>query len=214
MPSSAPICIASVHRALPHVSKMELDASMSALFDALAFHPVAQQKLLKLDLILQTDTMIKHVENLGLPVAHPTAVIIVECETLEHYIEVLKHPDIAKLLSEAEARFGFKSGASLFSADLVLRVDHEAPEGGSPRWAAMSIMKVPEDIHPKGHNDNLLPLFDDFVKMPLNEQHLRKHAIWIPNDYMNAHLSELGFPTRESLLLALIEAEISKIINF
>ncbi|KAJ7472213.1 hypothetical protein FB451DRAFT_1399494 [Mycena latifolia] len=119
-------CFIGIHKAPSTLSWTEFEAKVNALGDAIAKLPVAQQNLLKLVIISQNTLMDQHMKALGLPVPAPTVVMSAEYESLEHLAGMLKDPALQKLLANADT-FGFRKGATAFAADVVTKVDADAP---------------------------------------------------------------------------------------
>ncbi|CAK5282638.1 unnamed protein product [Mycena citricolor] len=201
------IGIVSIHRARGNVTKDALDMGMKRLVDALVVHPFVQQRWNKVELVLQTPDLIEHFKNVGLDHPFPTAVMLVECSSVDDYVQVITHPDLDSVFSQAETQFGFKSNGSAFSADVAIRLHRPAPDDGKPHSTAMALMKVPRDLHPQEHHDALGPRFDEWVNMPQQDKYLRKHVLWAPNDDLDGRLGEIGFPAREHLLVSEIQGE-------
>ncbi|CAK5282637.1 unnamed protein product [Mycena citricolor] len=221
--------IVSIHRARGPVTKDVLNSGMEQLVDALVVDPFVQQRWNKVELVVQTPDLIEHFENLGLDPPLPIAILLVECRSVDEYVQarrfsykcrpvrhsrgaliaqVLTHSSLDPIFSQAETQFGFKSNGSAFSADVAIRLHRPASEDGKPHSTAMALMKVPQDLHPQEHHDALGPRFEEWVTMPQQEEYLRKHAVWSPNDDLDARLGEIGFPSREHLLIVEIQGEI------
>ncbi|CAK5266390.1 unnamed protein product [Mycena citricolor] len=221
--------IVSIHRARGPVTKDVLNSGMAQLVDALVVDPFVQQRWNKVELVVQTPDLIEHFENLGLDPPLPIAILLVECRSVDEYVQarrfsykcrpvrhsrgaliaqVLTHSSLDPIFSQAETQFGFKSNGSAFSADVAIRLHRPASEDGKPHSTAMALMKVPQDLHPQEHHDALGPRFEEWVTMPQQEEYLRKHVVWAPNDDLDARLGEIGFPSREHLLIVEIHGEI------
>ncbi|CAK5266506.1 unnamed protein product [Mycena citricolor] len=205
--ASTTVGIVSIHRAPQNVSKDTLDTSLKQLVDTLVVHPFVQQNLKRVELVVQTPHLEEHVRDLGLNEAFPTAMLLIDCDSIENYVQVLTHPELRRVFQAAEEQFGFKSNASVFSADVAIRLHHPVAEDGRPHATAMALIKVPSGLHPQEHNSNLDQLFAEWINEPQQGKHLRKHVIWTPNDDLNVYLGEMGFPDREHLLIAEIQGE-------
>ncbi|CAK5266503.1 unnamed protein product [Mycena citricolor] len=148
MAATTTVGIVSIHRAPENVPKHVLDLALKQLVDVLVIHPFVQQNFKKVELVLQTTYLDEHYKKVGLEHPFPTAVLLIECDSVENYVKVLTHPDLVPLFAGADAQFGFKSHASVFSADVAIRLHCPAPEDGSPHATAMALMKVPHGLHP------------------------------------------------------------------
>ncbi|KAJ7908926.1 hypothetical protein B0H13DRAFT_2330901 [Mycena leptocephala] len=60
--------------------------------------------------------------DLGFPDAKTCAILMVECETADHFIEFLRDPAVRKILLGGE-EFGYIAGASACGVDAVTRID-------------------------------------------------------------------------------------------
>ncbi|KAJ7814196.1 hypothetical protein B0H14DRAFT_2798030 [Mycena olivaceomarginata] len=193
-------------KAPPHVSKEDFETTMKSLFDSQLAIPIVQQNYTKFELIFQNQSLDVPLKELGFSEPRPSAWLLAECETEDHYAEILRNSEVEKLVQKAE-ELGYRTEMNVFVADVVTRLETTpksrtvlAAEFRPP--AHLSMGDYIEKIESEGQG-----FADQLVSLPIAQKTFAKHSLLIHSERMTEHFQRLGFPASEPVLVLLIETE-------
>ncbi|KAJ6571100.1 hypothetical protein B0H19DRAFT_1129180 [Mycena capillaripes] len=193
-----------IHKVPVGVSKKDFEAKVDALMDALSATPIAQKNFLTFKLILQKDGLDPYIKALGVPAAQPAVVIAAECQIAEHQAEIFGDAEVKKLLADAEL-WDFNANSCVFSAEVTTRID-VATANPMDRICAICVSKVPAHMSPTEFQEKMVELIDCWLKIPVCQQNVLKHTLWLQNDTMGPSVRALNYGT-EACVVAMIECE-------
>ncbi|KAJ7913252.1 hypothetical protein B0H13DRAFT_1874072 [Mycena leptocephala] len=204
-PTHNPFCVIGIYRAPDHSSREEFEKNMAKLGHDVKLLPVAQNNMLKLNLIYQNDKVSESIQGMGLPDAPTTVLVTGESETAEHLIEYIRDPTIAKLIADAEPWLHGKACA--FSADVVTKIDRL--QGARKETChGIFIFKVPSHMEVGDYHGKVESMVDKFVALPVAQQHMVKHTIWFQNDIIAPALEDAWrFPEAERTVVVMLECD-------
>jgi hypothetical protein len=156
--------------------------------------------------IFQNQSLDVPLKELGFSEPRPSAWLLAECETEDHYAEILRNSEVEKLVQKAE-ELGYRTEMNVFVADVVTRLETTpksrtvlAAEFRPP--AHLSMGDYIEKIESEGHG-----FADQLVSLPIAQKTFAKHSLLIHSERMTEHFQRLGFPASEPVLVLLIETE-------
>ncbi|KAF7343147.1 hypothetical protein MVEN_01745400 [Mycena venus] len=193
------LCV-GVYKAPPNLSKEALQVKAEALVDSLLAVPIAQKNYVKFEINFQNALLDEHLKALGYPEAQPGVWVTGECETEAKFEEILKDPEIAKLIQEAEHLEHF----SVFFADVVAKVDIPTTKN---RVRVMSALKPPVHLSSNDFHHQAEAILDRFLALPVAEGKTTRLSLWRQTTNMATTLQETGFPAPDPVLVLVYEAE-------
>ncbi|KAJ7304865.1 hypothetical protein DFH08DRAFT_902920 [Mycena albidolilacea] len=202
-PKYNPFCVIGIYRAPDHSSREEFEKNMAKLMHDVKLLPVAQNNMLKLNVIYQNDKL--SFKEWGLPEAPTTVLVTGESETAEHLVEYIRDPSIAELIAKAEPFLHGKACA--FSADVVTKIDRLQ---GTRRETCHGILifKVPSHMEVGDYHRKIESVVDKLVELPVAQEHMVKHTIWFQNDIVAPELQETWrFPEAERTVVVMLECD-------
>ncbi|KAJ7868357.1 hypothetical protein B0H14DRAFT_2729923, partial [Mycena olivaceomarginata] len=205
-PKHNPFCVIGIYRAPDHSSREEFEKNMAKLMHDIKLLPVAQNNMLKLNVIYQNDKL--SFTEMGLPEAPTTVLVTGESETAEHLIEssgFFRDPSIAELIAKAEPFLHGKACA--FSADVVTKIDRLQ---GTRRETChgIFIFKVPSHMEVGDYHGRVESLVDKLAELPVSQEHMVKYTIWFQNDIVAPELrGTWRFPEAERTVVVMLECD-------
>ncbi|KAJ7458283.1 hypothetical protein B0H11DRAFT_2242992 [Mycena galericulata] len=115
--------VLGIHRALPQLSSAEFRQKIEALADLTLGVPVLQNNLLKFEMMVPNNQLDAHIQALGLPAPELAIVVSAECQSWDHFAEIINDPTLKKIFSDAISEFGVDAGNSTFAVDVVTKID-------------------------------------------------------------------------------------------
>ncbi|KAJ6452392.1 hypothetical protein C8R47DRAFT_1169191 [Mycena vitilis] len=197
------ISLLCMHTAPPHLSKATFDGKVEGVMNSLQALPIFKQNVLKLDLIFQSEALTDHVKALGFAEARPCVWMTLDYETEQHLEEVLNHPEVKRVMSNAEEEFGFCTGGCSFVADVVTTIDMPAP---TSRAHLVGVCTLSDTLSANGFHAKFEGLFARLRALP-SSQNILKHSLWMQNKIMDNELRALGLPAPPPVFVIMIEAE-------
>ncbi|KAJ7766088.1 hypothetical protein B0H16DRAFT_1717318 [Mycena metata] len=193
-----------IHKPPLNLSREEFERKASALGDAIAALPIAQNNLLKLDIIFQNTLMDEHMKGVGLSIAAPTVVMSAEYESLDHLqrARVLKDPALKKLLTESDD-FGFRKHATAFAADVYSAVDAPDITAG---LHVICVYSCPPQFSADVFGQKMKELMENIASQSIRDK-LSHYSLWLQNDAVDKHLQALGYPAPKPLLVVRADSE-------
>ncbi|KAF8188871.1 hypothetical protein K438DRAFT_965727 [Mycena galopus ATCC 62051] len=204
-PKYNPFCVIGIYRAPDHSSREEFEKNMAKLMHDIKVLPVAQNNVLKLNIIYQNEKLSESIQGMGLPDAPTTVLVTGECETAEHLVEYIRDPSIAELIAKAEPFLHGKACA--FSADVATKIDRLQ---GTRRETCngIFIFKVPSHMEVEDYHGKIGSMVDTFAELPVAQEHMVKHTIWFQNDIVAPELQGTWrFPEAERTVVVMLECD-------
>ncbi|KAF7367816.1 Zn(2)-C6 fungal-type domain-containing protein [Mycena sanguinolenta] len=195
----------TIHPVPSGISKEECERKHSAWLDAVAQTPVAQRNMLKITMFIQDNTLTEPLGRLDIPTASPTIVTHIVFEDVENFKEVARDPTFKSLVDQAK-EFGYHKGASLFTADVVTKLD-DVESGPQERKHAIGIFKIPPGVPKDKFEQKVEAFVDGAMAMPIAREKLLHYTIWYQNSEVNTEVEGLGLPTAAPLVIAMAELE-------
>ncbi|KAJ6461147.1 hypothetical protein C8R47DRAFT_1080733 [Mycena vitilis] len=193
----------SIHPAPAHLAMKEFAARMEALAEAHLALPVAQKNVLKYEVMVPNDRLDRYFQALGADKRPPAALVIIECETAEHFAEFLSDKEVAKLISGSQEF----AGASLFSADAVTRIDGRSKAHSAAELCTyMIILNSPSRESDQRLYKTMNERGDRFVELPIMKQNLVEHTTWTPNTGLAQDVLALGISAAHPLAVVKVQA--------
>ncbi|KAF7343159.1 hypothetical protein MVEN_01746700 [Mycena venus] len=193
------VCV-GVYKTPPNLSKEELQVKAEALLDSLLAVPIAQKNYVKFEINIQNPLLDEHLKALGFPQAQPDVWVTGECETEAKFEEILKDPEFAKLIQEAEHLEHF----SVFFADVVTKVDIPTAKNGV---RVICALKPPVHLSSNDFHHKTEAILDRFLALPVTQGKTTRLSLLRQNTNMATTLQETGFPAADPVLVVVYEAE-------
>ncbi|KAJ7924143.1 hypothetical protein B0H13DRAFT_2654907 [Mycena leptocephala] len=188
-----------LHPVPAHLSTHEFALRMVARADTLLALPVAQNNLLKYEIMVPNDLLDSYFQALGVAQPQPVVLVKVQCETKEHYVQFLRDAQVAQLISGTEEF----AGASMFSVHEATRVD-PGTALGSGAW--IGIFKCPPHLSGAELYQVLGDLADGLAALPIMQRNLVKHTMHMQNDALEMNAKVLGLPTVGPVVVAIVQS--------
>ncbi|KAF7367817.1 Zn(2)-C6 fungal-type domain-containing protein [Mycena sanguinolenta] len=195
----------TIHPVPSGISKQEYERKHSTWLDTVAQTPVAQRNMLKITMFIQEDALAESIGRLEMPSPTPTVVTHIVFEDVENFKEIARDQTFKALVDQAK-EFGYHKGASLFTADVVLKLDDIESES-QERKHAMGIFKIPPGLPKDKFEQKVEAFVDGAMAMPIAREKFLNYTIWYQNSEVDAEVEGLGLPTAESLVVAMTEVE-------
>ncbi|KAF7367815.1 Zn(2)-C6 fungal-type domain-containing protein [Mycena sanguinolenta] len=195
----------TIHPVPSGISKEEYERKHSTWLDAVAQTPVAQRNMLKITTFIQQDTLTESIGRLDLPTASPTVVTHIVFEDVENFKVVARDATFKALVDQAK-EFGYHKGASLFTADVVTKLD-DVESGSQERKHAIGIFKIPPGLPKDKFEQKVDSLIDGAMVMPLAREKLLNYTIWYQNSEVDTEVEGLRLQTAAPLVVAMAEFE-------
>ncbi|KAJ7776283.1 hypothetical protein B0H16DRAFT_1684184 [Mycena metata] len=194
------VTIVGVREVPPHLSTEVFVDKMGALMDALMALPVCKKNFRKWDLIVPVPSLFdSSIRAIGFPASQRHVLTVSECETNNHWVEVLSDPEVTRLVMEADTQFGFCSTAQTFFADVVTGVD---ALGSLNSARSFWIIKAPS----QSSRDKLGGFVDRLFAMPISQKALHKHSFMGPGPRStDTLLKRLGLPVPDSVVVIMAD---------
>ncbi|KAF7367818.1 hypothetical protein MSAN_00846200 [Mycena sanguinolenta] len=154
---------------------------------------------------IQDDAFTEPIGRLGIPGPSPTVVTHIVFEDVENFKEVARDPTFKALVDQAK-EFGYHKGASLFTADVVTKLD-AIESGPQERKRAIGIFKIPPGMPKDKFEQKVEAFVDGAMAMPLAREKLLNYTIWYQNSEVDTEVEGLGLPTPAPLVIAMSELE-------
>ncbi|KAF7337080.1 hypothetical protein MVEN_02145200 [Mycena venus] len=186
-----------VHKAPPQLSKKEFEDKVNAMMDeALAF-PVVKRNIVKLEIMFHNDRLDDHLKFLEFPHAEPTAIVMVQSETLDHLIEAVRDPEVQNLFDRAK-EFCLQCSTSAFCVDVVPKSNWDSSDSSTSRDAhAIGIYKAPRNLSAEDYTKKMHALLDAWVGLSGIQKHGAKYELWLPNNAVFEDFRALGLSMAE-----------------
>ncbi|KAJ7723073.1 hypothetical protein B0H16DRAFT_344275 [Mycena metata] len=220
----------------PHLSKESFEAKVRAVVDSFLVLPVCKKNLLRYDLVgcdswltyssHLTRHQIFHIPSewlnaalraLGLPESRPHVLSIAECESYDHWAEILTDPDFGKVTAEGE-KFGYCSGARAFFADVATKIDSSAAGLVDP-ICLFAVCRAPTRIPAQEYFQKLDKLVDRALALPVCKKVFNKYSIHLSSNAdknlqnIDGMLRALGIPALEPMAVLITEASVRILLS-
>ncbi|KAJ7029823.1 hypothetical protein C8F04DRAFT_639374 [Mycena alexandri] len=182
MPASNPkdrVTVISIREVPPHLSKEAFETNVRALADSLMALPVCKKNFLRYDLIFQTPSLDANLRALGFLESRPHVLSIAECESSDHWAEILADPEFARIVTEGE-KFGFCSSARAFFADVATKIDSSA--AAVDPTCLFAVFKAPTRLPQQEYFQKLDELVDRALALPICKKVFSKYSMHLPSN--------------------------------
>ncbi|KAJ6526774.1 hypothetical protein B0H19DRAFT_1196950 [Mycena capillaripes] len=186
-----------------HFSKEATQAKLVSFVEAFLTVPIIQKNVLKAEIIFQNGLLDEAMGALGFPKAPHSIWIRSETETDDKYEEILRDPEIARLMEEEE-ELQYSTSASVFFVDVLTKLEVLTTKSCTH---VMIAMKSPAHLSPDNFQKKVEALVDRFLALPIAQQKLLKFSMYVPNQNMATHLRALGLRAPEPVIMVMVDTE-------
>ncbi|KAJ7677000.1 hypothetical protein DFH06DRAFT_616912 [Mycena polygramma] len=197
--TKTPFTTIEIHPVPAHLSLKDFAAKMLARADACLARPVAQKNLLRYDIMIPNDRFDLEFKGLGFPKPRPMILVQIECESAESFREFLRDEEIVRLLSGGQE-------ASMFSTDVVTRIDNSNTQSNNDLCTYLIVLKSPSHESAMQHYERTAKIADGFAGIPFVQRHFASHSAWIHNATLAHDASVLGLPATQPVVILKIQA--------
>ncbi|KAF7348876.1 hypothetical protein MVEN_01407700 [Mycena venus] len=200
--------IVGLCKAPPNLSKEAFESKVGEFINTAVALPASQKSnIIKLEAIFQNRLLDEHLKSLGLPGATPGVCWIAELETDSNAVELMQDPECARLVREAE-EFGYCTGTTIFSADIVTKIEPDVPLSPDRNLTrGMAALKVPAHLSAEEFREKLEGIVDRFLALPIAEEKALKYSMYIPNENFSTNFRALGFPAPEPVVVVILDTD-------
>ncbi|KAJ6502798.1 hypothetical protein C8R47DRAFT_1251559 [Mycena vitilis] len=201
--SKTPFTTIEIHPVPAHLSLKEFAVKMLARADACLARPVAQQNLLRYDIMIPNDRFDAQFKGLGIPKPRPMVLVQIECESAGHFQEFIGDEETARLLSQEQDS---SAEASMFSADVVTRIDNGSAQSNTDLCTYLVVLKYLSHDSSVQLSDKVTKNADGFAGIPFVKTHFASHTALIHNTTLAHDASALGLPATQPVVILKIQA--------
>ncbi|KAK6981093.1 hypothetical protein R3P38DRAFT_455495 [Favolaschia claudopus] len=179
-----------IHRAPASASVPEFERLMESIVDEAMQLPLVQEKLLKVDMIFQTDKGDEHTPAFGLGTRTPAIILVIATQTLENIRELMALPEVRKLFQKGK---DFGNQSSTFIYTKVPKIDRPAPDNG------VDMVFVYDGPLELTTGQNHMREFDEFmsgfVQLPAIQRNFVRLEMWQSMDIIDQEARDFGYST-------------------
>ncbi|KAF7297394.1 hypothetical protein MIND_00973000 [Mycena indigotica] len=215
---TGPLCAIGIYRAPasdPETNNKFRSEMKKFMHDAHVL-PASKNNLLKLNVVYQNDELQESgaLSKLGFPPAPATVVVTVEAKTKQDMLKCLEDSDLCNLVWNG-ASFGLQDGACVFSADIVTKIDQYKSPKGHETCHGLFVFKIPSEYHftVGEYHKKIEDMVDKFIALPIAQQHLVKHTIWLQNQELDEVFRHWRMPDPEKTVVLMLECDTWESMN-
>ncbi|KAK7023345.1 hypothetical protein R3P38DRAFT_3195445 [Favolaschia claudopus] len=180
-----------IHKAPASASILHFEQTVEALIDELVLLPVAQENLMKVEMIFQTDKGDNHTPAFGLGSRPPTVFVVVRTQTVEQLGIVLAAQEVRKLAQKYKD-LGIQSAG--FSMNVVPKIDRPAPDNGLHMVFVYD--DPPELVASQNHLREFEETMRGFALLPAIQKNFARFEMWQSTDIVDRDVRDVGYSTQ------------------
>ncbi|KAF7337420.1 hypothetical protein MSAN_02268500 [Mycena sanguinolenta] len=195
-----------IWQAPPNLSKEAFENKLTAMVDKLVALPIVQENYVKFEMMFQTGLGTEELMTHGLSEGPPSVWVTVECATIADHLEGWEDPAVMSVLQEGiNSVYGdSRPTAHLSSGEVQTRLDR--PTAGNRTRLACGLQR-PDNISVDGYRKTVSAAADRFVSLPIVQQNVIKHSMWVPHNVLDSQMSAVGFSAPNANIIIMFETE-------
>ncbi|KAJ6471416.1 hypothetical protein C8R45DRAFT_1014203 [Mycena sanguinolenta] len=195
--------VIAIRKVPPHLTMEEFRAKLERMADELLLLPQYEQKVLKLEMLFSNDRFDGHLEPYGYPSREPMAVAVMQIESAENLIAIMKDTEVQKTVQRA----GLPAEAYAFGIDVHPLIDRDSRVAPSDRVRLMGIYEVPEHISKEEYGQGFDRFSENFTAIPAVQKNIVKFEKWTQNDALEEGIRALSLSTPKTTFILNAEFE-------